>query len=309
MKTTLLKIVDYLLLNCCSVNSSGLYSGKAGMALALFEAARFLHDDYIEERAFELLQEALITKTEDISLENGLSGIGYVLLYLVHDNFIDADFEELFGDQHKKVILRIGELKEASNASLRLNYYLTEVRRHTPSYHQTDELIRYLFETIEHELLSQFSEFNKLIFTNDKTSVLSQFECYLKTVYDCGYTEYSHSLLNEYANLYRGGCIKSSFFIACYLEMLGLDTIFNEVINANKRNAIQGILLQHYDLRNLIEYSQLTKNEESITSITLEGESERAILNHIPMGALTAGYEEGLSRLLIYLTNKTAVLL
>lgn len=308
MTTTIQKIVDCILLNSCSVNSSGLYNGKAGMALALFEAARFLHDDYIEEQAFNLLQEALITKTEDISFENGLSGIGYVLLYLAHDNFIDADFNDLFGDQHQKVMMRVGELKGTPNTMLRLNYYLAEVRHQIPDNHQTDKLIRTLFEATELDLHSQFSGFNKLTYNNDKKSVLSKFECYMKTVCDCGYKGYSHSLLNEYANLYRSGYIKSSFTIASYLEMLRLESIFNDVICANKQHAIQSDLLQHCDLRNLIEFSQLSKNEEIITSITSENESEKAILNHIPMEALTAGYEHGLSRLLIYLTNKKTIL-
>lgn len=37
--TTVRRLVDYVLLNSCSVNSSGLYNGKAGMALALFEVS------------------------------------------------------------------------------------------------------------------------------------------------------------------------------------------------------------------------------------------------------------------------------
>lgn len=41
-EATIRKIVDYMLLNACSINSSGLYSGKAGIALTLFEVARYL---------------------------------------------------------------------------------------------------------------------------------------------------------------------------------------------------------------------------------------------------------------------------
>ncbi len=48
-KATILKLVDYCLLNACSVNSSGLYNGKAGIALALFDVARYLQDEYIND--------------------------------------------------------------------------------------------------------------------------------------------------------------------------------------------------------------------------------------------------------------------
>ena len=87
-ETKIRKLIDYTLLNACSINSSGLYNGKAGIALALFEVARYLQDEYIEEQAFDLLQEALVSKTEDISFENGLSGIGYVLLYLIENEWL-----------------------------------------------------------------------------------------------------------------------------------------------------------------------------------------------------------------------------
>ena len=70
------KLCDYILLNAYSVNSTGLYNGKAGFALCLFDVAYKLHDEYLEEQAYELLQEALLSRNEDISFENGLSGMG-----------------------------------------------------------------------------------------------------------------------------------------------------------------------------------------------------------------------------------------
>ena len=81
--TTIRKLVDYISLNACSVNSSGLYKGKSGISLALFETAKCLQDTEIEDKAFSLFQESLIRKTNDFGFENGMSGIGYVLIYLI----------------------------------------------------------------------------------------------------------------------------------------------------------------------------------------------------------------------------------
>lgn len=81
------KAAEHVMLNSCSVSSSGLFNGKAGMSLALFEVARFLEDEYIEDQALQTLQESLLTKTNDPGFENGLSGIGYVLLYLTKTNW------------------------------------------------------------------------------------------------------------------------------------------------------------------------------------------------------------------------------
>ncbi|MFK2511452.1 lanthionine synthetase LanC family protein [Bacteroides fragilis] len=102
--TTIRKLVDYISLNACSVNSSGLYNGKSGISLALFETAKCLQDTEIEDKAFSLFQESLIRKTNDYGFENGMSGIGYVLIYLITNKLIDADFEDLFGDQREAII-------------------------------------------------------------------------------------------------------------------------------------------------------------------------------------------------------------
>lgn len=307
-EVTIRKIVDHILLNACSVNSSGLYNGKAGMALALFETARYLQDEYIEEQAFNLLQEALITQTEDIGFENGLGGIGYVLLYLLRKDIVDADFGELFGEQHEKIMAHLGKSKENSNITpntIRLNYYLMEVQRIFPANRNIKEFIKTIFEAVEQDLITLFSSFRKLDSANNRILVLSQFECYLKTVCDCIFVDYSHALINDYVELYREGRIKSSFSIACCLEILGLDGAFDDVVISNKQFANQRDFLRYTSWRNLIKFAQLTGNDQIIT----ENDIEEALLKHMPQGAFIAGYEQGLSRLLIYLTNHKANLL
>ena len=53
------------MLNVCSLHSSGLYTGKAGVSLALFEVSGLMKDDDLEERVFELLEESLLYKGDD----------------------------------------------------------------------------------------------------------------------------------------------------------------------------------------------------------------------------------------------------
>ncbi len=59
------QIANYLLLNSIAIDSSGLYKGKAGHALCLFEIANFISDNQIEDAAFDILQEALLSKTNN----------------------------------------------------------------------------------------------------------------------------------------------------------------------------------------------------------------------------------------------------
>ncbi len=306
-KATIRKLVDYILLNACSINSSGLYNGKAGMAWALFEAACSLQDEYIEEQAFELLQEALVNKTEDISFENGMSGIGYTLLYLIKNDFVDADFDELFGEQLEKILTTFEKLKENPNTvlnAIKLNYFLSVVKTYRPSDKRIDEMMKSIFEANELYFAIQFFDFKDINYINNKASVLSKFETYLKTVYDCGYAAYSQVVLDNYADLYRSGRVKSSYKVAHYLEKLDKENKYKDVISENKRFSVLDDV-NNISLRDCIELSLLTGNDKYLNPLLTEKESEieKVILRLIPPGALKAGYEQGVSRLLMSITN------
>lgn len=306
------KLVDYILLNACSVNSSGYYSGKAGMALALFEAARYLQDEYMEEQAFDLLQEALLSKTNDISFENGLSGIGYTLLYLIENNFIEADFDELYHEQFEKIITNFNEIEKQPSQLLmeiRMIYFLAASKRLHPD-ERVCKIIRRIFEANELYLVIQFSDFRDINYISNKNRVLEVFENYLKAVYDCKYSEYSRVVLSDYAKLYRSGRIISSFRVAYYLEKLDVDGQYKDVIESNSRFSMLGNL-NTISLRSCMELEKLTADDIVLSQLTAgaDEELEKIILQRIPQDAFKAGYEQGISRLLIYVTNKSHELL
>jgi len=96
------------------------------MSLCLFELSQYLHDGTLEDKAFELLQEslALSSKKDRIDFEAGLSGIGFVLLYLIQNQLIDADYEELFGEQSRKIVSRLQEQSVFSVKDLSFVYFL-----------------------------------------------------------------------------------------------------------------------------------------------------------------------------------------
>ncbi len=104
-------ITNSILLNSYNTNKCGLL-GKAGYSLCLFEILRHLDDKMLEDLAFELLQKslALSTNNNDIGFEDGLSGIGFTILYLIENQFIDADFYELFGEQYDKIQSKAKEI-------------------------------------------------------------------------------------------------------------------------------------------------------------------------------------------------------
>ncbi len=101
---TTLKIADYLILSSTNTLETGIYKGKAGHALSLFELAALIDNENIEQAAFNIIKEALLTRTQNINFKEGLSGLGHVLLYLIKYNFIDADFRELFGEKDDLIL-------------------------------------------------------------------------------------------------------------------------------------------------------------------------------------------------------------
>lgn len=312
-EVTIRKLVDYILLNACSINSSGLYNGKAGIALALFETARYLQDEYIGEQAFDLLQEALISKTDDLSFENGLSGIGYVLLYLMINDFIDADFDELFDKQYEKILSWFEKTKKNPDTmrnAIRINYFLNAVKPHRSTDKRIDDMIKSIFEASELYLAIQFFDFKDINYINLKTTVLSKFDTYLEVVFNCKYADYSQVILDNYAVLYREGRLKSSYSSAYYLKKLDKTGKYNDVITDNKRFSIPNNM-PNLSLKSCIKLSKLTGNDKYLNSLLKKEEKdlEKTILLLIPSGAFTAGYEYGLSSLLIYLTNKKTNLL
>lgn len=78
------KITDYVLLNAYSLNSSGFYNRKAGVALTLFEVARLMEEDYLEEHAFNLM---------DMSEDGTVSGVARYLETLLRGLASYADIE------------------------------------------------------------------------------------------------------------------------------------------------------------------------------------------------------------------------
>lgn len=90
---------DFIRLNICSLQSASLDTGKAGVAVALFEASRTLQDEPMENEAYDLLCETLLAQDSNQGMKDGWAGIGFALWYLIHYRFVEADFNELFTDQ------------------------------------------------------------------------------------------------------------------------------------------------------------------------------------------------------------------
>ena len=320
-KSIIYKLTDYVLLNSCSVNSSGLYNGKAGIALALFEVARCLQDKYLEERACELLQESLLSKNEDIGFENGLSGIGYVLYYLVENKFVDADFEELFGDKLNKIKSTLDGWKEAHISTkifnnLKIVYFLDQVSR----YNEDKAVIFYikLFSaTAEDGLIKQFKEKSRLFSTSHSTiDILEAFREYLKIACNCHSFQISSAVFYHYVNLYQSNRCSSDFLIGHYLHTMVQNTEYDEINTIAKTNieyAVKNIYPEAMSLQQRLDQlyllftfyldkypKQVELLDKGLFDIREKSIQEQSLCMGIPTACLKAGYQSGVARLLLY---------
>ena len=85
------KIANHYLFYGSFHSDLGLYNGKMGMVIFFFHYARYtgnsLYEDFAEEFLNEIL-EKLHTETP-ISFKRGLAGIGWGMLYLIKQGFME----------------------------------------------------------------------------------------------------------------------------------------------------------------------------------------------------------------------------
>lgn len=324
-KETIRKLADRLLKNSGVTNSTGLYDGKAGLSLALFLAAGYLQDEQLEDTAYNLLQESLVVKNSNMCFENGLPGIGYALLYLVENKYLEADFDEIFGEQYEAIIKSYENIEKAPMAlvkSLQTIYFLSKAGNVKKEDKRISKIIKKIFEGLELYLTVQFFDFTDIRYINNKAEVLNIYTIYLKLIDYSGYHRFSHALLEDYAALYRQGKIASSLETGFYLSRLtNGDNIkgYEDVINENINNGINNICLETLSLRERIDCTKIIRNikNKNVKDIDLLSDVENIYQDSVIQDLLTKvdeksfpfGYGAGLGRLLIYCINSQMELL
>lgn len=317
---TIRKLTDYLLQRAGSVNSSGLYDGNAGLSLSLFEAARYLQDENIENKVFNLLQKALLTKNKDYHFENGLSGIGYVLLYLIENKFVDADFNEIYGKQYEKIIGNFDHIEKEPQRlvnSLQSIYFFSKVSNIKQEDERLKSIMKRIIEGLEFFLAIQLNDFTDIHYINNKVDILKIYELYLKLIDYSGYVHFSKLLLKDYANLYRTGRIMSSLTIGHYLDVIVKQhniKEYEDVVEYNIKNGIENIHPETLSLKEKIDLTILIYKNKVITPCGLlpdmKNIHEEVVIENVRVTKNNTsspfGYGAGLGRLLLFYVNKHA---
>jgi lantibiotic modifying enzyme len=86
----------------------GLYHGKTGVVLFFSHYARYIGEPLYNEFAGELLEEIIQALHTDLSIdfESGICGIGWGVNYLIQNNFMEGDINEILFEIDQKIMER-----------------------------------------------------------------------------------------------------------------------------------------------------------------------------------------------------------
>lgn len=253
------KLVDYVMLNACSVSSTGLYNGKSGFSLCLFEQSRLTENCSNEEHAYELLQESLLTRNPDVGFENGLAGVAYVLAYLIVNGFVEADLDEVFGANLAKVRVEIERMKKNKELYRLLNmapliYLLQHHELDKVSWKSYWEAL--LIQTEEHLL----TLFRNPAFFSDFTDAIRLFGNYLQCALLDDPQSINLQLVKNFLFLYKTGHICSNLKIGHYLNIAYSGShVFDEILKTMKHLAVSNILPDDLTLKERLGFLYLLK--------------------------------------------------
>lgn len=110
-KESFSKMIEALLLNAHAVIPAGYANGKVGISLILFELTKFTKNEYLEEHAYNLLKEVLSYDITDTSFKHGKAGIAFTIDYLINNELLDADYNELYQIEHQFILEDIKQIE------------------------------------------------------------------------------------------------------------------------------------------------------------------------------------------------------
>lgn len=99
-------ILRYLIFKAEKLENWGIYNGKLGVVILFYEYSRYSTDKLYEEFADKII-DSVLRLPNDLSyrFSDGLSGIGWGIIYLMSRNFIEGDIDDILFEIDKKIAL------------------------------------------------------------------------------------------------------------------------------------------------------------------------------------------------------------
>jgi lantibiotic modifying enzyme len=106
VKDILVQISRHLMLQVNAVSNIGLLNGKMGIAIFFYHYSRYTGNMLYRDFAGELIDDIYADVNMDIpfDFENGFCGIGWGILHLFEEKFVDANVDEVLSEMDQNIM-------------------------------------------------------------------------------------------------------------------------------------------------------------------------------------------------------------
>lgn len=120
------RIANHLLINASFLDNLGLFYGKMGIALFFAHYSRYVKNDIFEDYMEVLLKDIYkeVDENSSIDFPNGLCGIGWGIIYLLKNQFVEGDPSVIFQHIDSRVLSLV--LMDERNNTPDLSVYISE---------------------------------------------------------------------------------------------------------------------------------------------------------------------------------------
>ena len=130
------RIANVLLINASFIDNLGLLNGKMGIAIFFYHYGQYTGTNIFSDYAGELIDEIYdeINTSSPVNFENGLTGIGWGIEYLVKNKFVQAETDEALSEidtvVYRNSLYRPFLLESGKDLFGYGLYYITRLREH-----------------------------------------------------------------------------------------------------------------------------------------------------------------------------------
>lgn len=120
------RIINALMIHSSFIEDIGFLNGKMGLALYFFCLGYFKNDEIFTHFAEGLLDEVIVSLHVDlpVDFENGITGIGWGIEYLIKNGFIEGNADEILEEIDAKVKHVFIHEECTMNEIISIGYYL-----------------------------------------------------------------------------------------------------------------------------------------------------------------------------------------
>lgn len=153
-KATLPDDLRYGVLRTEVLEHPGLYGGKLGMAILFYSYSRYAKDPLYERFADEVVDSVLELSNElPMRFSDGLTGIGWGITYLLREEFIAGDIDEILSEidsvlEKGKLFNDAGEIGYQTYQYFRSRYKNPDIRLQLPEgIYMEGEVLRLIWDS------------------------------------------------------------------------------------------------------------------------------------------------------------------